>query len=92
MERYDLNPRTVRDLIPTIPWDKTLNAGDLQKVVQLGGPKSTFVPMTSAPYLYDLDDVRRAPTLGDAIVEESQNDIACCGRSSSAEDALKDTY
>ena len=36
-----------------------------KKTVCLGGRNSIFVPMTGAPYLRDLDDVRRAPTLDD---------------------------
>jgi len=40
-------------------------ARDPKKTVQLGGPKSIFIPMTGAPYLRDLEDKRRAPTLDD---------------------------
>ena len=55
----------VRELIATIPSDFTYHARDPQKNVKLGGPHSIFVPMTGAPYLRDLDDVRRNPTLDD---------------------------
>ena len=55
----------VRDLIATIPSDFTYHARDPKKNVRLGGRHSIFVPMTGAPYLRDLDDVRRNPTLDD---------------------------
>jgi trimethylamine--corrinoid protein Co-methyltransferase len=55
----------VHDLIATIPADFTYSARNPAKNVRLGGPHSIFVPMTGAPYLRDLDDVRRNPTLDD---------------------------
>ena len=55
----------VRELIATIPSSFTYHARDPHKNVDLGGNKSIFVPMTGAPYLRDLDDVRRNPTLDD---------------------------
>ncbi len=64
-DRVHLDRGLVRDLIATIPADITLHARDPRKTVQLGGPRAIFVPMTGAPYLRDLDDVRRAPTLDD---------------------------
>lgn len=64
-DRVHLDRAMVRELIASIPSDITLHARDPLKTVQLGGPKSIFIPMTGAPYLRDLDDVRRAPTLDD---------------------------
>ncbi len=55
----------VRDLIATIPTDFTYHARNPLNNVRLGGAHSVFVPMTGAPYLRDLDDVRRNPTLDD---------------------------
>ncbi|MDA0720779.1 MAG: trimethylamine methyltransferase family protein [Proteobacteria bacterium] len=55
----------VRDLIATIPADFTYSARNPENNVRLGGPHSIFVPMTGAPYLRDLEDVRRNPTLAD---------------------------
>ena len=55
----------VRELIATIPSQFTYHARDPQKNVRLGGRQSVFVPMTGAPYLRDLDDTRRNPTLDD---------------------------
>ena len=64
-DRVYLDRALVRDLIATIPANFTYHARDPQKNVALGGNKSIFVPMTGAPYLRDLEDVRRNPTLDD---------------------------
>jgi trimethylamine--corrinoid protein Co-methyltransferase len=64
-ERVHLDRGLVRELIKTIPSTFTLHARDPDKSVALGGPHSIFVPMTGAPYLRDLEDVRRLPTLDD---------------------------
>ncbi|WP_170371956.1 trimethylamine methyltransferase family protein [Ruegeria arenilitoris] len=64
-ERVYLDRGLVRDLIATIPSDFTYHARDPRKNVRLGGPHAIFVPMTGAPFLRDLDDVRRNPTLDD---------------------------
>jgi len=55
----------IRELIKTIPSDITFHARDPEKNVELGGKNSIFVPMTGAPYLRDLEDKRRNPTLDD---------------------------
>ncbi len=55
----------VRELIKTIPSDFTYHARNPDRKVRLGGKHSMFIPMTGAPYLRDLDDVRRNPTLDD---------------------------
>ncbi|MEQ8444227.1 MAG: trimethylamine methyltransferase family protein [Alphaproteobacteria bacterium] len=64
-DRVYLDRHMVRDLISTIPETFTLHARNPANSVPLGGPHSIFVPMTGAPYLRDLDDVRRYPTLDD---------------------------
>ena len=64
-ETVHLDRALIKDLISTIPSDITLHARNPEKSVSLGGRNSIFVPMTGAPYLRDLDDVRRAPTLDD---------------------------
>ncbi|SMH37873.1 trimethylamine methyltransferase family protein [Maritimibacter sp. HL-12] len=64
-ERVHLDRGLVRELVATIPSDFTYHARDPRKNVRLGGPHSIFVPMTGAPYLRDLDDVRRNPMLAD---------------------------
>lgn len=55
----------IRSLMKTIPSEITLHARTPEKSVDLGGRNSIFVPMTGAPYLRDLEDERRAPTLDD---------------------------
>ncbi|SEL20985.1 trimethylamine---corrinoid protein Co-methyltransferase [Roseovarius azorensis] len=64
-EMVYLDRGLVRELIATIPETFTYHARDPQKNVRLGGRHSVFVPMTGAPYLRDLDDMRRNPTLAD---------------------------
>jgi trimethylamine--corrinoid protein Co-methyltransferase len=64
-EMVYLDRGLVRDLIATIPETFTYHARDPQKNLPLGGDRSIFVPMTGAPYLRDLDDIRRNPTLDD---------------------------
>lgn len=59
------NRELIRELIKTIPSDFTYNARNPERNLPLGGKHSIFVPMTGAPYLRDLDDVRRNPTLED---------------------------
>lgn len=64
-ERVYLDRGLIRDLIATIPADFTYSARNPSNNVRLGGRHSVFVPMTGAPFLRDLDDVRRNPTLDD---------------------------
>lgn len=64
-EMVYLDRGLVRDLIATIPSEFTYHARDPDKNLKLGGRHSVFVPMTGAPYLRDLDDVRRNPLLED---------------------------
>ena len=64
-ERVYLDRGLVRSLIATIPETFTYHARDPQKSLPFGGDHSIFVPMTGAPYLRDLEDTRRNPTLAD---------------------------
>lgn len=64
-EVVHLDRGLIRELIKTIPSDFTYHARNPDRNVRLGGKHSIFVPMTGAPYLRDLDDVRRNPTLDD---------------------------
>ncbi|MEM9248573.1 MAG: trimethylamine methyltransferase family protein, partial [Pseudomonadota bacterium] len=64
-EMVYLDRGLVRDLIATIPSDFTYAARNPANNVRLGGPHAIFVPMTGAPYLRDLEDKRRNPTLDD---------------------------
>ena len=60
-----LDREMVRELISTIPSDFTYSARNPANNLELGGINSMFVPMTGAPYLRDLEDERRNPTLDD---------------------------
>ena len=64
-ETVHIDRGLVRELIATIPAEFTFSARDPKKSLPFGSDFSVFVPMTGAPYLRDLDDVRRAPTLAD---------------------------
>jgi trimethylamine--corrinoid protein Co-methyltransferase len=64
-ETVYLDREMVRELIATIPSDFTYHARNPANNIPLGGKRSMFVPMTGAPFLRDLDDVRRNPTLDD---------------------------
>ncbi len=64
-EKVYLDRGLVRALIATVPADITLHARNPARTVSLGGRQAIFVPMTGAPYLRDLDDLRRTPTLDD---------------------------
>jgi trimethylamine---corrinoid protein Co-methyltransferase len=55
----------IMELIDTIPARITCHARNPERNVEVGGNHSIFVPMTGAPYLRDLEDVRRLPTLDD---------------------------
>ena len=55
----------IRELIKSIPETFTYHARNPKNNVALGGRNSVFVPMTGAPYLRDLDNVRRNPTMED---------------------------
>jgi trimethylamine--corrinoid protein Co-methyltransferase len=64
-ERVHLDRGLVMDLIKTIPPDIAYFARSPEKNVEIGGQNSIFVPMTGAPYLRDLEGIRRLPTLAD---------------------------
>ena len=64
-ETVHLDRGMVRELIATIPSSFTLHARNHSNDLPFGGDHSIFVPMTGAPYLRDLNDERRNPTLDD---------------------------
>ncbi len=64
-ETVYLDRGLVRELVKTIPTSFTYNARNPTNNLPFGNDHSIFVPMTGAPYLRDLDDVRRNPTLDD---------------------------
>jgi len=64
-DRVYLDRGLVQELITSIPSDFTYHARNPVNNVRLGGRNAVFVPMTGAPYVRGLDDVRRNPTLDD---------------------------
>ncbi|MEE9315311.1 MAG: trimethylamine methyltransferase family protein [Rhizobiaceae bacterium] len=64
-ETVHLDRGLIRELIKTVPADIIYHARNPENNLPIGGAKSIFVPMTGAPYIRDLDDVRRGPTLDD---------------------------
>lgn len=64
-ERVYLDRALVMDLIKTIPPEIRYHARNPDNNVELGGRNSVFVPMTGAPFMRDLDDVRRWPMIAD---------------------------
>lgn len=64
-DRVHLDRWLVKELIATIPETFTYYARNPVNNLPFGRDHTIFVPMTGAPYLRDLDDVRRNPTLED---------------------------
>ena len=64
-ERVHLDRNLVYELIKMIPASFTFTARNPANNLPFGNDHSIFVPMTGAPYLRDIDDVRRNPTLED---------------------------
>ena len=55
----------IRELIKSIPSNFTYHARNPDNNLPFGNDHAIFVPMTGAPYLRDLNDKRRGPTLED---------------------------
>ena len=64
-DRVHLDRGLVRELIKTIPESFTYHARNPAKSLPFGKDHSMFIPMTGAPYLRDLEDKRRNPSLDD---------------------------
>ena len=64
-ETVYLDRHLVKELISTIPSDFTFHARNPANNLPFGQDHSIFIPMTGAPYLRDLEDVLRKPTLDD---------------------------
>ena len=64
-EMVYLDRQLVRELIASIPESFTYYARNPANNLPFGKDHAIFVPMTGAPFLRDLDDVRRNPTLDD---------------------------
>ena len=64
-DRVHLDRGLVMELIKSIPSSWTFHARNPENNLPFGNDYSMFIPMTGAPYLRDLKDVRRGPTLDD---------------------------
>lgn len=64
-ETVFLDRALVRELISTIPETFTYHARNPANNLPFGKDHSIFIPMTGAPFIRDLDDQRRNPTLDD---------------------------
>ena len=64
-EMVYLDRHLLRELIATIPETFTYHARNPANNLPFGRDYGMFIPMTGAPFLRDLDDVRRNPTLDD---------------------------
>ncbi len=64
-DRVHLDRALVRELIKSIPSMFTYHARNPDNNLPFGKDHCIFVPMTGAPYMRDLDDKRRGPTLAD---------------------------
>ncbi|MBI1384322.1 MAG: trimethylamine methyltransferase [Rhizobiales bacterium] len=67
-DRVHLDRRLVRELISTIPATFTYHARNPENNLPFGADHAVFVPMAGAPYIRDLDDVRRSSTLADLSI------------------------
>lgn len=64
-DRIHLDREMVTELIRSIPSEITFHARNPNNNVRIGDRSAMFIPMAGAPYLRDLEDQRRAPTLDD---------------------------
>ncbi|MEO0367920.1 MAG: trimethylamine methyltransferase family protein, partial [Pseudomonadota bacterium] len=64
-ERVYFDRGMIRELVATIPSNINYQARNAENSVAIGGNQSIFVPMTGAPFIRDLDDQRRLPTMED---------------------------
>ena len=77
-ERVHFDRDMIRELISTIPETFTYNARNPQKSLPFGNDHSIFVPMTGAPFLRDLEDVRRNPDHGGFVELPQTRPHAAC--------------
>ncbi|MFM8747819.1 MAG: trimethylamine methyltransferase family protein [Aestuariivirga sp.] len=63
--RVRIDRTLLMDLVARVPAEFTLNARNPERTVRVGGRNMVFVPMYGAPYVRDLDNVRRYGSLGD---------------------------
>lgn len=63
--RVRIDRAFLMELVSKVPSEFTLNARNPERTVRVGGDNSIFVPMYGAPYVRDLDNIRRYASLAD---------------------------
>lgn len=63
--RVRIDRAQLMELVSKIPPEYTMHARNPARTVTVGGSSSVFVPMYGAPYVRDLDNVRRYGSLAD---------------------------
>jgi trimethylamine---corrinoid protein Co-methyltransferase len=63
--RVRIDRNLLMQLISTVPAEFTLHARNAERTVKVGGRNMVFVPMYGAPFVRDLDNVRRYGALSD---------------------------
>jgi trimethylamine---corrinoid protein Co-methyltransferase len=63
--RVRIDRALLMELVAKIPSHYTMHARNRERTVTVGGDNAIFVPMYGAPYVRDLDGVRRYGTLAD---------------------------
>lgn len=63
--RVRIDRAQLMDLVSRIPPEFTQHARNPERTVRIGGKNTVFVPMYGAPYVRDLDNVRRYGSLKD---------------------------
>jgi trimethylamine---corrinoid protein Co-methyltransferase len=63
--RVRIDRGLLMELISSAPSEFTLHARNPERTVKIGGKNTVFVPMYGAPYVRDLDNVRRYGSLED---------------------------
>ena len=63
--RVRIDRDLLMSLISTVPSEFTLHARNPERTVKVGGKNSIFIPMYGAPFVRDLDNVRRYGSLAD---------------------------
>jgi trimethylamine---corrinoid protein Co-methyltransferase len=61
--RVRIDRQLLMSLISTVPQEFTLHARNPDRTVKVGGKNQIFVPMYGAPFVRDLDNVRRYGSL-----------------------------
>jgi len=63
--RVKIDRALLMELVSSAPSEFTLHARNAERTVKIGGKNTVFVPMYGAPYVRDLDNVRRYGSLED---------------------------